>query len=84
MNFLKQDCETRENLDMLISEIKEELKICISNYLWFILRQEEESNNTGLYCPRVGPQDYKGTFLTICFKSYSINQNNILTKLLTC
>ena len=35
----KQDIEMRENLDMLISEIEEELNI--SNVLWFIPQQEK-------------------------------------------
>ena len=52
----------RENVDILISEIKEELKKCISNFLWFILQQQEESNNTGVYSPEVGQQDYKEKF----------------------
>ena len=59
----------RENSDMLISEITEELKNCISNFLWFIPQQEEKSNNNGVYCPKVGPQDYNGTFATIYFKT---------------
>ena len=52
--------------------------------LWFIPQQEEDSNLTGVYSPKVGQQDYKGTFSNICFKSYSINQNNILKILVTC
>ena len=35
----KQDCEMRENVDMLISEIEEELNKPVSNFLWFILQQ---------------------------------------------
>ena len=71
VNALKkeqQDCETRSILDMLISEIEEELKNCISNYLWFIPQKINDSSSTGVYCPKVGRDDFKGTFLTICFK----------------
>ena len=64
----KQYCEMREILDMLISEIEEELKNCTSNLLWFIPQQQEESFNTGVYSHKVGQQDYKGTFSNICFK----------------
>ena len=55
-------------MDVLISEMEEELKNCTSNFLCFIPQQQEESNNTGVYCPKVGQQDYRGTFVTICFK----------------
>ena len=53
---------------MLISEIEEELKNCISNYLWFIPQKINDSSSTGVYFSKVGRDDFKGTFLTICFK----------------
>ena len=54
-----------------------------------IPQQEDASNNTGVYCRRVGPQDYTGKFFTTCFaiifnksKRYPEKISNMLKELI--
>ena len=66
---------------MLVSETKEDLKNCISNYLWSIPQKINDSSSTGVYCPKVGRYDFKGTFSTICCKSFQIKKKKFPEKI---
>ena len=54
------------------------------DFLWFTLQQEHKSNCTGIYSPKVGPDDYNETFLMICLKLYSKHPNNTVKILEIC
>ena len=55
-------------LSRMISELLEDLTSCISGYIWFIKEGKEEISSTGLYNPKVGPEESNNFLGTICYR----------------
>ena len=64
----KQNREFNEKINLLILEIEEVLKNCISGFIWFVPPNDDDENSTGVYCPKVGRDDLNDTLSKLCFQ----------------
>ena len=78
----KQNREFNEQINQLILEIEEELKNSISDYIWFVPPNDDDENSTGVYCPKVGQDDYDETLSKICFRIIFVKSRSLSNKIM--
>ena len=78
----KQNREFNEQINQLIHEIEEELKNSISDYIWFVPPNDDDENSTGVYCPKVGQDNYDQTLSKICFRIIFVQSRTLSNKIM--